>query len=690
MINELENPFSVTKATEFSNQEIKDYWVDFNTQDSKSIVSILNPTEFLPKFVIGGKGCGKTHILRYFSYPLQKIRYDDNIIELLKKDKYIGMYSVLPGMDSSRFEGKGISNEEWASVFEYYFELYITDNLLKTVQEILIALAIDNQKESVLVKKVMKIFSNCDSIPEVDSLQKLKTFLYNLRRKIDDQVLNAAFTRKLNYDDVKVLFTPGDLLFGIPSSLISVLEQFKGIKFIYIFDEYEKLFDWQKKFVNTLVWDKKPPVTFWIGARRYGYTTRETKSGEVMRLGSEFQEVNLDKIIRDNEVIYKKFAEELCANRLLKYYERNGKSSSTGNHLKIEFFLKFEKYEEDQLIKQIVVKAKQKKLKEFKHFEDLKRKLKEAIDQKKGRELSNEDSISHIIDILKEKTNNNPLDQKYKLFLFYKAWYKSEPKVTFKKIVESINKEYSKYLEAEKSDFDEVKEKRKKDFIAQLAKENNIKNKEYSGIEKIIELSQGNPRTFILTLKKIIEFSRIRGEKPLDEGSIISLDSQYLAIYETAKWFYEDAEVIGNEGKIIYDSLRNLTDYLMIHRFCDKPTDTSVSCFYIKVEELSKDAVKTIKGMDMHSIIIRDEDGRKERNSGRKEQQFQINKILAPLWNLPIIERGTIYLNKEVAESIFDEKHHSNFDKCYKRRKAELNAPDFLKHFPETKQGKLL
>src|ERR1700733_8906944 len=102
MVGELDNPFSVTKATEFSDVEINDYWVNFNTKDNVSINSILNPSEFLPKYIIGGKGCGKTHILRYFSYPLQKIRNSD-INSLLKNEKYLGLYSVFHGLNSSRF-----------------------------------------------------------------------------------------------------------------------------------------------------------------------------------------------------------------------------------------------------------------------------------------------------------------------------------------------------------------------------------------------------------------------------------------------------------------------------------------------------------------------------------------------------------------------------------------------------------
>ena len=302
--------------------------------------------------MIGGKGCGKTHILRYFSFSLQKIRNENRVQDILTVDKYIGLYSIFGGLNSTRFSGKGINESEWQSVFEYYFELYICDNLLSTIQEIFSTLEIEPYVEDNLIQNILSIFSNYKEIKEVRSLLNLIDFLSELRRKIDSQVLNAAFTRKLIYEEVKVLFSPGDLLFGIPNCVASCVEKFKDVKFIYIFDEYEKLYEWQKKFVNTLVWDKKTPVTFWIGARRYGYTTRETKSGQEMKSGSEFQDVNLDVLIRSNEGLYKQFAQELYTNRLIKYYESKGLKVKA-QEVNKSFCDRFESYDETRIINEV-------------------------------------------------------------------------------------------------------------------------------------------------------------------------------------------------------------------------------------------------------------------------------------------------------------------------------------------------
>lgn len=672
MMSELDNPFSVTKATEFSDLEINEYWVNFNTKEDVSIETLLNPREYLPKYLIGGKGCGKTHILRYFSFPLQRIRNENNVHNVLTVDKYIGLYSVFSGLNSSRFIGKGITDAEWNSVFEYYFELYICDNLLHTLENAFNLLEYGSAEEEV-IQNILSIFNNCKEISGVKTFSSLIGFLSELRRKIDSQVLNAAFTRRLVYDEVKILFSPGDLLFGIPKHISNSNEIFKDVKFIYIFDEYEKLFEWQKKFVNSLVWDKKKPVTFWIGARRYGYTTRETRTGEIMKSGSEFQDINLDMIIRRNEAFYKQFAIKLYTNRLIKYYESRGLHVNQDDVNK-SFCERFVLYDENKILDEIKDKNKNK---EYKHLRDLREKMSLGMKSGLTLNLSKENSIDEIIAAITLNTENDPLQQKYKLFYLYKLWKQAKKKDTFEEILRTINSEYEKYKAGVESEFLEIIDKRKKDFIAQLTKENNVLNTEYSGINEFIRISQGNPRSLIIILKKAIEFAKIKGEKPLDEGGRISLNSQYLAVYDTARWFYEDAELVGEGGRNMYIGLRRLTEYFILERFCDKPVETTISCFYVKCEELSDKSLSCIETMKMHSILIEDTDGRMEKNSGRKERLFQINKVLAPLWNLPTVVRGSLSLSKEVAESIFNPEQNAQFEQFLKIRKSQLNAPEF-------------
>ncbi len=674
-IYHINNPFSITKATDFSDNEINEYWVNVNHDHI-----MLNPKELLPKYILGGKGCGKTHLLRYFSYPLQKIR-KTTILGIVNDDKYIGIYSVLDGINSSRFRGKGVDDEQWKSAFEYYFELYICDILLNILKDIFTENLSNEYSEREFVRDISsKFYEDVMDNKEVQSIDNFLVELSIIRKKIDVEVVNAAFNRKLDISAIKILFSPGDLLFGIPSLLHKNITLLQDVKFIYILDEYEKLFEWQKVFVNTLVWEKKQPCTFWIGARKYGYTTTQTKTEEQIKPGSEFQPILLDEIFQGNDDLYKKFAKELYVNRLKKYYSNDLSSEQIENL----FSAKLEKYSEEKIINEL---QKRYSGKDYRHINELRKKIKEGIDNKLIDKITDLDSkLERFI----ADTENNPLEQKYKIYLLYKElanWGTKKSKVfeitrksqiSIGDIFDFINHQYEEFKKDGNTEFDNIKEKYKADFIAQLAYENNIKNTCYSGIDEFINLSWGNPRVFLLILKLIIEKSDLLGEKPLDEGSMISLEAQYQGVFETSKWFYQDVEIVGDAGKNLYKSLNSLSDVFQIYRFADKPTETSVCSFNFGVESISSHAKDYINLAKTHSLIIEVKD-RKQRNSGRKENAFQLNRILTPLWLLPYSRRGIADLDTGMIEAIFDPCKHKTFESKYNDMKSRFTAPLFGK-----------
>lgn len=674
--NPFNNPFEITKATDFSDVQINEYWVSLNSDE----FSMLNPTGVMPKYILGGKGCGKTHLLRYHSFQLQKIR-KSNIQSIIQEDQYIGIYSVLDGINSSRFKDKGIKPDQWESAFEYYFELYLTEILLNIIQDIYKS-AIEIYNECDFVKDVLSLFYEKSSLfNKCITLNDLIQLISNIRKQIDIQIVNVAFTRRIDIGSVKILFTSGDLIFGIPKILSEKSSIFSNVNFVYILDEYEKLFEWQKIFINTLVWEKKRPATFWIGARKYGYTTRATKTGELIRAGSEFEPVELDDIFQKNEGIYVNFAKELYKKRLENFYKETGPH----NDFVENFSEKFEKYSDDVILQKINKKFQNKK---FRHILEFKRKLKQGIEKNLFIEPI---KIDEIVDNLLSDVGDQPLEQKYKLYIFYREWSNWDNanskisnsgsivnKIDAKKIVEYINREYKDFQNNKtEGDLYNVKEKYKSDLIAQLAYESNIKNTCYSGIDEFITLSWGNPRVFLLILKLIIEKSDLLAEKPLDVNSKISLESQYLGVYETAQWFYHDVEIIGDRGKNLYKCITNLTNIFQLYRFSSKPTETSVSTFNFGVEELSSSALDYINLAKMHSLIV-EVNPRKQKNSGKIESTYQLNRILAPKWDLPTSRRGIADFDASLVEVIFNPDSFAKYDTKYKELKSRLTPP-FIK-----------
>lgn len=158
----IKNPFENTKASYMSNEEILSYWTDINNQtiisteqeevdntelEIQNYHYIMNPRLSLPIFILGSKGSGKTHLLRYFSLELQEKDAEDNHISLLeqiKKDQYLGILFTSSSFEFQMFQNDGDSN----SVYIYYSNLVFIEVFLFTVINYLNVLMIKNMKKT--------------------------------------------------------------------------------------------------------------------------------------------------------------------------------------------------------------------------------------------------------------------------------------------------------------------------------------------------------------------------------------------------------------------------------------------------------------------------------------------------------------------------------------------------------------
>ena len=164
----------------------------------------------------------------------------------------------------------------------------------------------------------------------------------------------------------------------------------------------------------------------------------------------------------------------------------------------------------------------------------------------------------------------------------------------------------------------------------------------------------------------------------MDSDGQISLRAQYMGIKETSGWYLDDSELTGQEGSYAITAIRNLAEYFRLYRFSDKPTDTSVCAFNYGTEDVSHNASNMIRLMELHSLLVRVDNERKQKNSGKSEITYQLNRILAPNWNLPSARRGIADFGNNVIEAIFNNDYFSKFNSEYLALKNRMNAP-FIK-----------
>ena len=90
----ISNPFDITKAVDYTDSDIYKYWVDLG-DDNQGFEGLIKPDTLMPMIIVGSKGSGKTHVMKYFSYELQKIRCQaeaSSMREGLVREKFIGIY----------------------------------------------------------------------------------------------------------------------------------------------------------------------------------------------------------------------------------------------------------------------------------------------------------------------------------------------------------------------------------------------------------------------------------------------------------------------------------------------------------------------------------------------------------------------------------------------------------------------
>ena len=93
------NPFEVTKATDLDDAQIAATWVDLPSVGG--FRALVDPRSPVTRLVLGGKGSGRTHLMRYYSSQLQALRLRETKAAGLATEKYVGVYQPVEKVEES-------------------------------------------------------------------------------------------------------------------------------------------------------------------------------------------------------------------------------------------------------------------------------------------------------------------------------------------------------------------------------------------------------------------------------------------------------------------------------------------------------------------------------------------------------------------------------------------------------------
>lgn len=653
------NPFQVTKAVDFTDSQIEATWVDLPAEGG--FRKLVDPRAPMPRVILGGKGAGRTHLMRYFSFPLQILRHDGNAFSALG-DGYLGIYFRCSGLNAQRFRGKDQDEERWISVFSYYMDLWLSQFCISTLLQLIQGRPDSEEISSAIANEFLDLF---DESPHIDSsgLAGILIGLRKLQSEIDLSVNNAALTRKLS---VRILTNPGSLVFGLPRVAAQVWRELENVQFLYLLDEVENLLTYQQRYINTLVRDRKSPCSLILGARTLGIRTWETLvEHEENKDGSEFDSIKLDSNYLDVPDQYEELCQKIVAQRLIaaqKFYEPRDLLTKRLDSM----FETQETIEVDSLPTWIRDTGSE----ERPYFRRLRKQLLEPGYARLAPGVRTTRHVDSIMSLL--EFGESPLLEKANCFLLYRAWSRG---IDLNDAATMIARGALLASTTSDSDAEQSKVLRhfKADLVAQLYKDFD-QRQQYMGLSTFIDMSGGIIRNLLVALKYVYQFASFAGEDPLTERPI-SANSQTLGVLKASDWYFNDASLLGPLGDHVRSAMVRLGNLFRRLRFSDKPSESSLIAFSADMSLCSDLARETVRLAEGHSLLIKGKRGQRDRNTSQVNEKFQLNPMLCPRWDLPVNLRGAIALSPSEMEAIFGNESDSNYQRVVSRRLLRTTAP---------------
>jgi hypothetical protein len=279
-----------------------DLWGEFVVPlyfDKLSLDEIRKPIVFE-----GGRGCGKTTLLRYLSHATQLSPRREITRNTLPKQ--IGLYLRADTRYLRAFQGEALVEEDWQKAFEHDLCLIIVGELLSTLK----ALTVPNRVAQFSEVKNIKLTSFSDFISDapVDPLTLL-VHIKRLRNQLAMWLNNPEGETRPRFLPLK------QVILALIDDIRTQVPPLSGTVFFVFLDEYENLLHYQMRIINTYLKHSGDPLVFHIATKRNGMTTRETLSEERIQQSHDFNVFDVEASLEPD---FQLFAAELFCFRLRK------------------------------------------------------------------------------------------------------------------------------------------------------------------------------------------------------------------------------------------------------------------------------------------------------------------------------------------------------------------------------------
>jgi len=259
-----------------------------------------------PCVLIGGRGTGKTTVLRGLSYQGQLALEG---AQPVKDWPYYGLYHRVNTNRVTAFRGSGVTEERWSSYFGHYVNLIFCQLLLefalwyehKTGECIQVA---DRDYRKIAATLSIEKISNISDLSE-----EIELLILEFEASIN--TISDAPPRK-----VSALGAPLDAV----AEALAGSKQLYGKQFFFLIDEFENFEDYQQRVLNTIIKHANTNYTFKVGVRELGWRQRATlNQHEKLTSPADYARISIAEWLNDDR--FSSFAASVIKSRLSSAYE---------------------------------------------------------------------------------------------------------------------------------------------------------------------------------------------------------------------------------------------------------------------------------------------------------------------------------------------------------------------------------
>ena len=646
------NPFAPIRASDYTDKQINELWVDVG---GSRMMTILEPRSLGTKYILGSKGSGKTHLLRYLSYQVARQRWSKKGgLSIVENAGCLAVFLRTTNIDAPRFEMASGAASAWQQLFSVHLELRLTELVLDALLDIKSSSPGEQFDDAAFIGTIAKTIGISDeAFHRLESIEQFQEWSLQWLQRIDDAINAAAFSGQV---ELHLPFSMGGLSLPIGAGLKRWNSMFEKFHLIYILDEIENLTFRQQEVVNTLVRYAEGRATFRLTGRLYSRKTLATVSqGEENREGSEFSVIRLDEILRSWSN-FSDFAKKFIAKRM------------GGGHSAVAAFDPREAFEEIEIEKYI------ERLSTALADSRFIRLFRDAATKSTLPKLLDVSVIENVIVIL--TAGFSPLFQRLNVLLFCKKLARtSNPEAVATRIKEDCLT-YLGQVAPEKSSYRTAVGHWKLDLFAQLCRESKKRDAliPYAGFHSLVEMSSHNPRNLLVLLAKIYEIAHFK-EIDLRSGNKLPVEIQSEAAIEAARFAFESDSNYGQKSDLARECTRRLAEVLRTARYALNIPEVSPLAVSFNNDELSSDGRQMLESAINYSLIHEIYEGRIDRNNQSIRRKIQLSPMLSARWGLPIARRGDISLGGEVINAIFDPKSKDAFEHLLRQLHSRWNFP---------------